>query len=55
MILRAYPVRGTRRKRFLAGAVEHGRPMKQPNPALLLNRGELDAATLKRLIAAARR
>jgi hypothetical protein len=29
--------------------------MKQLNPALLLNRGELDAATLKRLIAAARR
>jgi hypothetical protein len=26
----------------------------KPNPALLLNRGELDAATLKRLIAAAR-
>jgi hypothetical protein len=29
--------------------------MKQPNAALLLNRGELDAATLKRLLAAARR
>jgi hypothetical protein len=36
-------------------AAEHGSSMKQPNPALLLNRGELDAATLKRLIAAARR
>jgi hypothetical protein len=28
--------------------------MKQPNPALLLNRGELDAATLRRLLKAAR-
>jgi len=27
----------------------------KPNPALLLNRGELDAATLKRLLKAARR
>ena len=52
---RAYPVRVTERKRFLADEVELGPPMKQPNPALLLNRGELDAATLKRLIAAARR
>jgi hypothetical protein len=26
----------------------------KPNPALLLNRGELDAATLKRLLKAAR-
>ena len=55
MMRRAYPVRATERKRFLADEGELGPSMKQPNPALLLNRGELDAVTLKRLIAAARR